>query len=428
VIGNREFTASELRGAEVTFAKDATLTFAKVGLAGQTCFVVTLDPDKSPRQMCLYPNTKGEEKCLRAVYRIDKDGRLEMSCYDSFATQTHPQTLGPVGPQTGRYLVLERADKPLPPVEPADQKNVERPKLPDDQAKIVREQFAGTWQVESGERAGKELTAWERRGFLMSISTDGKFTVHRGEVAGRREFLCTLDLAVSPPTLNLTAPNDPAGRLVHMAYEFKDGKLSLRWRDFPADPKPRMDAETKGAARHLTLTRHGAMTAEGSRPMGLAVKPDPQNVVASHLEGRWWFDDAMSRRLAGADPAKWQDVSRVEVKFTNDPAVAGQVPAAYRELLAGKRVYMAGQMTSQNWRLVRGGRPTTTPFVLIEHAGNPVLVSFDQVGDRPWAKEQATVVNLVPAASSGDDLLFLSPLEPGDGEHAGALRRVTGRR
>ncbi|HKB02811.1 MAG TPA: sigma-70 family RNA polymerase sigma factor [Gemmataceae bacterium] len=413
--GNRDLTPAELRGAEVTVDKDATLTFAKAGLAGQTCFVVTLDPGQSPRQMNLYPVGKDEDKCLRAVYRLDKDGRLELACYDRFEERRPPAAVGAVSPKSGRYLVLERADKPLPPTDATGPERpagkMERPKLPADRARVITEQFAGTWQVAGAERDGKPLGAWERRGFLFSVSPDGTFTAHRGPIAGGHEFACDLDLSATPRQLILTPPS---GKPVRVGYEFQGAALVLDW--------------TEGADRHrFTLVSQGGVN-RGRQPagLGLTVEGDPRNPVAARLEGRWRLDLEPTRRLSGRDP---KDVrgTKVALTFATDPAVAGEVPGTYRELLAGKRIYLAGRVTMQMGE-GRGVRTQTRPFLLTEHAGTAVLIYFDGPDGAPWSREEVAAIQLVPARDGAEDLLFLTPFDPSPDEHAAAFQRVVGRR
>jgi RNA polymerase sigma-70 factor (ECF subfamily) len=402
----RDFTPAERNGYQVTIDRDGVLTFAKGGLAGHLCFALTLDATTAPRQLSLSPIGPDEDRRLHGVYQIDATG-LRIACFGHFDEGRPPRAVEALAAGTGRYLVLERVEAP-----PAEAKAA-RPPLPPDRAKVIREQFAGTWQVTAGDRDGTQLSAWERRAFLFGIGPDATFTAHRGALAGRREFTADVDLAATPRELILTPVG--GGKSVRVRYEFQDAALLLDW------------DEGKAGRHRFTLMRHGTDTRNMQPTLGLTVDPAPERSAAAHLEGRWQLDRPLTQRLSGRDIGSDGKAVQVGLTIANDPAVAGQVPAAYRELLDGKRILMAGRITYQE-TTGRTTRTRTHPFVLTEHAGTPVVIYFDGPDDRPWSREEVLAVQLVPARGRSEDLLFLTPFDPGADGSVTVFRRSVGRR
>lgn len=131
----------------------------------------------------------------------------------------------------------------------------------------------------------------------------------------------------------------------------------------------------------------------------LAVAPDfrldenPNNVVASRLEGEWIADPSISARL-------WADnVKRKErFAFRSDPRVADALPERYREMFAEHPAYMAGTMT-------RLGREH--PFVLLSIHGNPHLLWFRGKDGDPFGDLESFNLFVARAERWEDDVLFV---------------------
>jgi hypothetical protein len=129
---------------------------------------------------------------------------------------------------------------------------------------------------------------------------------------------------------------------------------------------------------------------------GLAVEfkvtPDKENVVASRLEGEWRVDKDLNERLHGS-------TRKMEtVVFRSDASVAAMIPAAYREFLDGKPIYMAGRVTLDG---------TEYPFILVEKSGNPHVVMFRARGDDPMGDAESCNIMLAPAKDRAQDVLLI---------------------
>ena len=122
----------------------------------------------------------------------------------------------------------------------------------------------------------------------------------------------------------------------------------------------------------------------------LRVEPDKENVVASRLEGQWVADAELTKRLGGRGPA--------QVAFKSDATVTAKIPAKYDVFLKDKRIYMAGTMVVQG---------KVSPFILIEHNGNPHIVFFRDRNGEPLGDEESSIVMLAAAKDRRDDLLFM---------------------
>jgi RNA polymerase sigma factor (sigma-70 family) len=279
-----------------------------------------------------------------------------------------------------------------------------------DPAAALRQKLAGLWQVESGTRDNRPLTAWERQGFRLGFDATGVLTVHRGQLRGQRTFIWAVDRAAAPPALVLT-PTDgnPAG-VVRVPFELKDNSLSVTWPDASGQRGrgPQVDSR-------LTLVR---LAPAPGGPAEVAVALSTQNVVGARLSGTWEADDEWNHRLGL--PARPEGAAKTLLTFTGDPAVAAAVPAGYRAMFAEKRVYLAGRMT-----LARaGGEPASYRFLLTEHDGTPLLVYFVPQKWDEWACEEAATVALVPAADRERDLLFLTAFESAPNTPTGGFRRA----
>jgi hypothetical protein len=270
----------------------------------------------------------------------------------------------------------------------------------------LRERLTGTWQVDAGVRADRPLTEWETTGFRFHFDPSGVLTVHRGQVREQRVFTWSIDAAPSPPVLVWT-PTDgnPAGA-VRVAVELREEELTLSW------DEPRTTRGARGpvapATCRVTLSKVAAPAVAGAP----VVAPAPQNVVGSRLAGTWEADRELTAKLGQGGAAA------TRLTFVSDPAVAGEVPDAYRGLFAGKRVYLAGRMTVGT---------AAYRFLLVEHHGNALLVYIVPSGRDEWACEEAVTVTLAPGADREKDLLFLTPLETARYAPAGGFRRAATR-
>ena len=128
----------------------------------------------------------------------------------------------------------------------------------------------------------------------------------------------------------------------------------------------------------------------------LRVRPEPQNVVASRLEGLWTPDAALCERLGVRVP-------KDTYEFASDASIAERVPDTYAEFLGQKRLYQAGVVT------IRSGadRVEKYPYVLIENDGNPHLITFRERDGDAMGDAESSLLTAVPAKERKDDLLFL---------------------
>jgi RNA polymerase sigma factor (sigma-70 family) len=277
-----------------------------------------------------------------------------------------------------------------------------------DPTSTVREKLAGLWQVDSGTRDNRPLSDWERQGYRLGFDPAGVLTIHRGQLRGQRTFTWAVDRA-APPALVLT-PTDgnPAG-VVRVPFDLKDDALTLSWPESAGPSRGRNPPDSR-----LTLVR---LAAPGG-PADVAVAPSPQNVVGARLAGTWEADDEWNRRLGLPAPA--DTTTKTQLTFTGDPAVADEVPAGYRAMFAGKRVYFAGRVA-----VARAGvEPVSYRFLLTEHDGTPLLVYFVPRKGDEWSCEEAATVVLVPGADRDRDLLFLTAFELAPNAPAGGFRRA----
>ena len=125
--------------------------------------------------------------------------------------------------------------------------------------------------------------------------------------------------------------------------------------------------------------------------------------------------DDLNKRLGDTAEAN----RTVRLTFTSDPTIAGQVSETYRELFAGKRIYLAGRMTFTRSKDIS----TSHPFLLIEHLGNPMLVYFVPRNGDDWACEEAATVSFAAGTKPDNDLLFLTAFEGAKALPSGGFRR-----
>ncbi|VTR94767.1 sigma-70 family rna polymerase sigma factor : RNA polymerase sigma factor, sigma-70 family OS=Singulisphaera acidiphila (strain ATCC BAA-1392 / DSM 18658 / VKM B-2454 / MOB10) GN=Sinac_6419 PE=4 SV=1: Sigma70_r2: Sigma70_r4_2 [Gemmata massiliana] len=282
-------------------------------------------------------------------------------------------------------------------------------------AAALRTQLAGVWKVDAGVRDGRPLTDWEKNGFRFDFNLSGALTIYRGLIQDQRAFTWTIEPNAAPPTIVLTPPNANAVGAVRVAFELREGSLTLSWDD-PQTGRGNPRA-ARGVSSRLTLSK----VASASSSTELVVAPAAQNVVGTRLAGSWEADGALNGRLGlAAEPDPDEPPSKTTLTFTSDSTVARDVPAAYRELFAEKRVYLSGVMA-----VARGSRkPVSYRFLLIEHAGNALLVYFVPHLRDEWNCEEAATVMLVPGTEREKDLLFLSAFENAPHAPVGGFRRV----
>jgi RNA polymerase sigma factor (sigma-70 family) len=279
----------------------------------------------------------------------------------------------------------------------------------------LRERLTGQWRVDEGVRDDRPLTDWEKGGFRFDFDASGVLRVHHGQVRGQRVFTWAIESAASPPVIALTPPDGKNGGAVRVSFEFRENALTLSWDEPEVGRRgPRVPGSNSTTCR-VTLSKVVASAATE-----LTVAPTPQNVVGSRLAGAWEIDGELSRKL-GHDWAATGQPSKITLTFASDPAVAREVPDAYRELFASKRIYLAGRMTVA----INGGEPASYRFLLIEHLGNAVLVDFVPHRGDEWSCEEAVTVMLAPGADREKDLLFLTAFETATHVPAGGYRRVT---
>jgi hypothetical protein len=124
----------------------------------------------------------------------------------------------------------------------------------------------------------------------------------------------------------------------------------------------------------------------------LKVEPDPQNVVASRLIGRWQLDLELSRRLGG-------DLRIAAVLFQQDDAVVAKVPARFIAKLQDFKIALAGVMTLQGKQ---------HPVVLIQMNGNPHVVYYRERDGDPLGDAESCNVMLARGDKPETDLSAFS--------------------
>src|SRR5213079_2153864 len=182
-------------------------------------------------------------------------------------------------------------------------------------------------------------------------------------------------------------PDGDKDGAVRVSFELRENALTLSWDEPEVGRRGPRVPGSKSTTCRVTLSKDVASAAAE-----LTVTPTPQNVVGSRLAGAWEIDGELSRKL-GHDRAAAGRPVKAALTFASDPAVAREVPDAYRELFAGKRIYLAGRMTVA----IDGGEPASYRFLLTEHLGNPTLVYFVPHRGDEWSCEEAATVALAPA-------------------------------
>lgn len=126
----------------------------------------------------------------------------------------------------------------------------------------------------------------------------------------------------------------------------------------------------------------------------LTIEKDPENVVASRLEGNWTAEANLTKRLTGRERALASKLS-----FQSDPSVLTKVPEKHAEAFAERSltIYMAGTMKFAD---------KECPFAVTSIHGNPhLLMWFPRNGD-PFGNLESMNLMLTVAEKKQNDLLF----------------------
>lgn len=123
----------------------------------------------------------------------------------------------------------------------------------------------------------------------------------------------------------------------------------------------------------------------------LVVAPDPQNVVASRLDGEWRLDVDLTKRLGGSDR-----VPVLSIHVTN--VVVEGIPDKVVSKLQKTRIYAAGSAVLLG---------EEHPFLLVELKGNMQIVWFRERDGNPVGDAESMIVSVAPAREKANDLLLL---------------------
>ena len=133
----------------------------------------------------------------------------------------------------------------------------------------------------------------------------------------------------------------------------------------------------------------------------LVVESNQENVVASRLEGRWTLNDAISTRLDTRLDSRSRMIGIFGdgdiLEFKADSTVLTQISETDKDELSDLTIYMAGKMTFKR---------TVSPFILIQHNGNPHVIVFGE-RDGNLVGEESFNVMLAVAEETANDLLLL---------------------
>ena len=136
-----------------------------------------------------------------------------------------------------------------------------------------------------------------------------------------------------------------------------------------------------------------AVLAAAAVAFQLSITPVAKNPLPKFLPGNWLLDKEMTAKLApDARMAKFTELS-----FTSDASMLDKLGSAM-ERLKDKNLIMAGMLT------IDGNRH---PYVIHEKEGCNTLIWFHQGVDTKAGDPVAKCITLIPAAESGNDLLFL---------------------
>jgi|GEM_PF-4056684 len=273
---------------------------------------------------------------------------------------------------------------------------------PADPIERARGRLVGAWRVKSGTRDGVPLTAWELQGLGLDLDATGNASLNRLQLHDERHFSWRVEdsrtLVFEPRSKKLAAFRIP--------FEVTDESLAVSWTEPGQRGGPRA-AYGIGSFK-LLLER-----ASATRSVSLSVSASPQNAVGTGLIGAWEWDTELNAKLGHVS------ATEPRLTFTRDDSVAESVPAAYRDLFEGKRIYLAGRVALG----VRNAKDVSHQFLLVEHQGNPMLVYFVPKPGDDWHCEEAVTVSLAAGSRPAQDLLFLAAFEDARGLPAGAFRR-----
>lgn len=313
------------------------------------------------------------------------------------------------GLAAGGWAATQDRDPPVtlpPPVvqkqpDPTPEMIAEAPP-PVDPLERARGRLIGAWRVQSGTKDGQPLTPWEKQGLGIDFGSDNSVALNRLQLHDQRDFSWKLEnattLLLEPKAKNLAA--------VRIPFEVTDETLMLTWNEPVARGGPRSPYGV--GHQKFVLARSSA-----ARTVSVAVSPSPQNAVGNGLIGTWVWDTDLNAKLG--NPMTEQP----RLAFTRDDSVADTVPASFRELFEGKRVYLAGRVAIST----KNAKDVSHRFLLIEHLGNPLLVYFVPKPGDEWHCEEAVTVGLAAGAKPEQDLLFLTSFEGAKGLPAGGFRR-----
>lgn len=121
------------------------------------------------------------------------------------------------------------------------------------------------------------------------------------------------------------------------------------------------------------------------------LKPNPQNVVASRLEGVWGLNEELSHALGSPKDPKG-------FAFVRDEKVLERIPERFKAELGGD-IYLAGTAQIDAQRDI--------PFVLTTVDGNPRVVFFRPAGVEKLGAMSGLNVMLCPALERRKDMLFV---------------------
>jgi hypothetical protein len=144
--------------------------------------------------------------------------------------------------------------------------------------------------------------------------------------------------------------------------------------------------------------------AEAPKSSALTLEKVEHNITAQRLVGTWVMDEPATERLTGE---KRKPNEGWVIEFASDLSMLSKVPAKHVQKFKEMQLkfYLAGHLT-----LTRGDKPKTpltVPFMLTSLFGNPHIVMwFERDGD-PYGNIESSMLLLVKAKDTANDLLFL---------------------
>ena len=123
----------------------------------------------------------------------------------------------------------------------------------------------------------------------------------------------------------------------------------------------------------------------------LRIESDPEDLVATKLQGNWTLDRTLTTRLGAKSPIE-------NVAFTRTDEIVDGIPEAITAKLAKLPLHAAGTM-------VLGG--ATYPFLLVSVKGNKQVVYFRERDGNPVGDAESFIVTLASAKDASQDILFV---------------------